>query len=110
MITNESILQQFPQVFKEQVGQLEGEYLIKIDTVVDSVKHSPRREPVALRKPMKTELKKTETQNIMTPVTTQTFSVSCMTTPKPDGGEAHMFRYKRHKQSHPTESLSSNGN
>jgi len=37
----------FPEVFAEEVGQLDGEYHIKIDPSVSPVQHPTRRVPVA---------------------------------------------------------------
>lgn len=42
-----SILGQFPQVFSDEVVQLDGEYLIKLKATANAVQHSPRRVPVA---------------------------------------------------------------
>lgn len=86
-MTKEGILQRFPHVFAENVGQLEGEYHVKVDASVESVQHAPRRVPVALRKRLKTELEKMVKQDILAPVTTPTAWVSSMvTTSKPNGG------------------------
>ena len=48
-MSNGSLLKQFPEVFAEEVGQLDGEYRIKIDPTVNPVQHPPRRVPVAVR-------------------------------------------------------------
>ena len=48
-MSKESLVKGFPQVFAEEVGQLDGEYHIKLDTTMAPVQHAPRRVPVALR-------------------------------------------------------------
>ena len=48
-----SLLKQFPRVFAEEVGQLDGEYHIKIYPTVNPVQHAPRRVPVAVREHLK---------------------------------------------------------
>ena len=85
-MTKEGILQCFPHIFAKNVGQLEGEYHVKVDASVEPVQHAPRRVPVALRKRLKTELEKMVKQDILAPVTTPTAWVSSMvTTSKPNG-------------------------
>jgi len=52
----ESLLKHFPEVFAEEVGQLDTEYHIKIHPTVSPVQHPPRRVPVAVREQLKAEL------------------------------------------------------
>ena len=57
-MSKESLLNQFPDVFAEEVGQLDGEYHIKINPSVSPVQHLPRRVPVAVREKLKSELER----------------------------------------------------
>ena len=85
-MSKERLLNQFPDVFAEEVGQLDGEYHIKIDAAVSPVQHPPRRVPVAVREKLKSELERMTAQNIIAPVTTPTPWVSSLVVvPKKDG-------------------------
>ena len=85
-LSKESILERFPEVFSEKVGQLEGEYHIKADSTTNPVQHAPRRVPVALRDRLKSELDKMVEQEIICPVTTPTPWVSSLVVvSKPNG-------------------------
>ena len=85
-LSKESLLKHFPEVFAEEVGQLEGEYHIKIDPTVSPVQHPPRRVPVAVREQLKAELCRMVEQDIIAPVTTPTPWVSSLVVvPKKDG-------------------------
>ena len=77
-MSKERLLNQFPDVFAEEVGQLDGEYHIKIDPAVSPVQHPPRRVPVAMREKLKSELQHMTAQNIIAPVTTPTPWVSSL--------------------------------
>ena len=85
-LSKENILQRYPKVFSEEVGQLEGKYCIKVDSTVNPVQHAPRRVPVALRDRLKSELDKMVEQEIIHPVTTPTSWVSSLVVvAKPNG-------------------------
>lgn len=85
-MSKESILERYPEVFSENVGQLEGEYHIKVDSTVNPVQHAPRRVPVALRDRLKSELERMVEQEIIYPVTTPTPWVSSLVVvSKPNG-------------------------
>lgn len=85
-LSKENILQRYPKVFSEKVGQLEGKYRIKVDSTVNPVQHAPRRVPVALRDRLKSELDKMVEQEIIHPVTTPTSWVSSLVVvAKPNG-------------------------
>ena len=85
-LSKENILQRYPKVFSETVGQLEGKYRIKVDSTVNPVQHAPRRVPVALRDRLKSELDKMVEQEIIHPVTTPTSWVSSLVVvAKPNG-------------------------
>ena len=47
-LSKESLLKHFPEVFAEQVRQLEGEYHIKNDPTVSPVQHPLHKVPVAV--------------------------------------------------------------
>ena len=80
------LIRQFPRVFAEEVGQLEGEYHIKLHATIPSVQHAPRRVPVALRDQLKAELDKMTEQGIISPVTAPTPWVSSLVVvPKKNG-------------------------
>ena len=80
------LIRQSPRVFTEEVGQLEGEYRIKLDTTISPVQHAPRRVPVALRDQLKAELDKMTEQGIVAPVTAPTPWVSSLVViPKKNG-------------------------
>ena len=85
-LSKENILQRYPKVFSETVGQLEGKYRIKVDSTVNPVQHAPQRVPVALRDRLKSELDKMVEQEIIHPVTTPTSWVSSLVVvAKPNG-------------------------
>ena len=85
-MTTESLLRRYPQVFSEDVGELEGEYHIKIDKTMHPVQHAPRKVPVALRNPLKSELDHMVEKDIIAPVTTPTPWVSSLVVvPKKNG-------------------------
>ena len=46
-MSKESLVKQFPEVFAEEVGQLDGEYHIKVDPTVSPVQHPPPPPPSA---------------------------------------------------------------
>jgi len=85
-LSKESLLKHFPEVLAEEVGQLDGEYHIKIDPTVSPVQHPARRVPVAVREQLKAELGRMVEQDIIAPVTTPTPWISCLVVvPKKNG-------------------------
>ena len=48
-VIKEELMLKFPDVFGEGLGQLDGEYKIRLDENVPPVQHAPRRVAVALR-------------------------------------------------------------
>lgn len=85
-LTKEGLINRYPKVFSEGVGQLEGEYCIRLDNAVNPVQHAPCRVPVALGERLKETLENLEQQGIITPVTTPTSWVSSMVVvPKKSG-------------------------
>ena len=85
-LTKEKLCNQFPEVFSEGVGKLDGKYHIKINSEVSPIQHAPWRVPVALRARLKEELDRMTEQEIVAPVTALTPSVSSMVViPKPNG-------------------------
>ena len=80
------LIRQFPRVFAEEVGQLEGEYHIKLDAAISPVQHAPQQVLVALRDQLKAELDKMTEQGIVAPVTAPTPWVSSLVVvPKKNG-------------------------
>lgn len=76
-LTNETILSKYKDVFTG-LGELEGEYKIKIDETVKPVIHAPRKVPVAIREQLKSTLCKLETDGVIAKVTQPTKWVSSM--------------------------------
>ena len=80
------LIQRFPQVFREGVGCLKGEYRIQLDPQQTPVQHPPRRVPVALRDRLKATLDDLERDGILATVTEPTEWVSSLViVPKKDG-------------------------
>ena len=67
-ITKSAVIEKYATVFSDGVGELEGEYRIRLDDTVDPVQHAPRRVPVALRDQVKTTLDGMVRDDIITPV------------------------------------------
>ena len=85
-ITKEKLIENYPNVFGEGVGQLAGEHHIRVNHTVDPVKHAPRRVPVALRAQVKDALDDLEKQEVITTVTEPTAWISSMVVvPKKNG-------------------------
>lgn len=68
-LKQDDLIRQFSMVFADDVGLLEGEYHIKIDTKVPPVQHAPRRVPVPPRDKLKVELDRMVEEQIIAPVT-----------------------------------------
>lgn len=85
-MSKESLIKKFQEVFAEEVGQLDGEYHIKIDPTVSPVQHPPRRVPVSVREQLKSELQRLTELDILAPVTAPTPWVSSLVVvPEKDG-------------------------
>ena len=56
LISKAAITEKYTTVFGDGIGELEGEYRIRLDDKVDPIQHAPRRVPVALRDRLKTTL------------------------------------------------------
>ena len=69
LVSKEVLAKYYPKVFNMGVGKLEGEYHIRLDPNINSVKHAPRRVPVALRAPLMNNLEEIVRQDIIAPVT-----------------------------------------
>ena len=65
----EELCKQFPRVFADDLGHLEGKYHIKLNVAVTPVQHTPQHVPVALRDQLKAKLNKMVEQGIIAPVT-----------------------------------------
>ncbi len=63
-VTQAELIEQYPQVFKEGIGCLEGEHHIRIDPQHTPVQHPPRKVPVALRDRLKSTLEDLEKQDV----------------------------------------------
>ena len=85
-VSKEHLCKKYPKVFSKGVGQLEGEYHIRLDPRINPVQHAPRRVPVALRDRLKETLDDLVLQGIIAPVTTPTRWISSMVVvPKKNG-------------------------
>ena len=85
-VSKEELIAKHPEVFKEGVGLLEGEYHIKVDPDVQPVQHAPRQVPVALRDQLQQTLDSLAHQSIIASVTQPTPWVSSMVViPKSNG-------------------------
>ena len=86
-VSKEQLLKRHPNVFKEGVGRLEGEYHIRLNEAIDPVQHAPRRVPVAMRDRLKKTLEDMVQQDILAPVTRPTPWISSMVVVPPKNGE-----------------------
>ena len=84
LLTKNRLREQFPTVFADVVGKLDGEHHIRLDQSVDPVQHAPRRMQVALR----AKLRESDlvSQEVLTPVSEPTTWISSMVVlPKQNG-------------------------
>ena len=85
-VTKEELMLKFPDVFGEGLGQLDGQYKIRLDETVPPVQHAPRRIAVALRPQLRDTLDALEAQGIVAQVTTPTRWISSIVAvPKKNG-------------------------
>ena len=75
-VTKEELMLKFPDVFGEGLGQLDGQYKIRLDETVPPVQHVPCCIPVALRPQLKDTLDALEAEGIIAQVTTPTRWIS----------------------------------
>ncbi|PFX11501.1 Retrovirus-related Pol polyprotein [Stylophora pistillata] len=86
VLSKEELVTKFPKVFTEGVGDLDGEYKIRLDPTVQPVQHAPRRVAVALRPKLKETLDDLVTQEVIAPVTEPTeWTSSIVIAPKKNG-------------------------
>ena len=85
-VTKEELMLKFPDVFGEGLGQLDGQYTIRLDETVPPVQHAPGRIAVALRPQLKDTLDALEAQGVIAQVTTPTKWISSIVAfPKKNG-------------------------
>ena len=77
-LIKEKLCNQFPEVFSEGVGKLDGKYHIKINSEVSPIQHAPWHVPLAIRARLKEQLDRMTEQEIIAPVTAPTPWVSSM--------------------------------
>ena len=77
-LTTQQLIQQYPAVFGDGVGRLEGQYHIRLDESITPVQHSPRRVPVPLREVLQHTLADLTQQGIIAPVQRPTPWISSM--------------------------------
>ena len=56
LISKAAITKKYATVFDDGIGELEGEYRIRLDDTVDPIQHAPRQVPVTLRDRLKATL------------------------------------------------------
>lgn len=56
LLTESDVMREYPAVFSDGVGRLEGEYSIQVDSSVPPVQHAPRRVQVALHQKLRATL------------------------------------------------------
>ena len=79
------MVKNFPAVFSNGIGKLNGEYHIRLSAEVTPVQHAPRRVPMAIRDKLKRTLDEMVT-GIIVPVTEPTQWISSMVVvPKKNG-------------------------
>ena len=69
-------LEKYPQVFNRELGCLKGDLHLELDPLVLPTQCSVRRVPVAIREPLKEELTRLESGDVIAPVTEPTDWVS----------------------------------
>ena len=85
-VTKEELMLKFPDVFGEGLGQLDGQYKIRLDETVPPVQHVPCRIAMALRPQLKDTLDALEAQGIIAQVTMPTRWISSIVAvPKKNG-------------------------
>ena len=85
-VTKEELMLMFPDVFGEGLGQLDGQYTIRLDETVPPVQHIPRSIAVALRPQLKDTLDALEAQGVIAQVTMPTRWISSIVAvPKKNG-------------------------
>ena len=75
-VASTSVLDSFGDVFGDELGTLPGVAHFEIDSCVTPVVAATRRVPVALREPLKSELNKLQTMNVIAQVEEPTDWVS----------------------------------
>ena len=86
LLSKDDVMREYPAVFSEGVGRLDGEYNIQVDSSVPPVQHPPRRVQVALHEKLHATLNQLVKQDIIAQVTEPTPWVSSMVVvPKKDG-------------------------
>ena len=77
-LTQEEVIERYPDVFDENVGLLEGCYHIKINNSIVPTQHAPRRIPVAIRDQLERELIDLEQRGVIAKTEGPTEWVSSM--------------------------------
>ena len=77
-VTKTEIVREYASVFGDGIGEIEGEYSIRLDSSVQPVQHAVRRVPVAIREKLKETLDEMVKSDIITPVEEPTEWISSM--------------------------------
>ena len=78
LISKAAVIEKYATVFGDGIGELEGEYQIRLDDAVDPIQHAPRRVPVALRDRLKATLDDMTRDDIIEAVEKPTAWISSM--------------------------------
>ena len=78
LISKAAVIEKYAIVFGDGIGELEGEYQIRLDDAVDPIQHAPRRVPVALRDRLKATLDDMTRDDIIEAVEKPTAWISSM--------------------------------
>ena len=84
------MVRNFPDIFSNGIGRLNGEYHLRISAEVTPVHHAPRHVPIANRDDLKTTLDEMVTAGIIIPVTENTQWISSMVVIPKKNGSLHI--------------------
>ena len=84
--TRDTVMSEYPDVFGEELGCMEGKVHLETDPNVAPTVMPPRRVPVALKEKLKNELDRLTQRKVISPIQEPTDWVSSMiAAKKPDG-------------------------
>ena len=89
-MTKEMMVKEYKKVFNDNLGELEGEYKIKMKENAKSVKHAQRKIAIPLQEQVKTELDELERQGILRQVTIPTPWISSLVVTKKKSGKIRL--------------------
>ena len=89
-MTKEMMVKEYKNVFNDNIGELDGEYTIKMKENAKPVKHSQRKIAIPLQEQVKTELDELERQGILRQVTIPTPRISSLVVTKKKSGKIRL--------------------